>query len=121
GRHTVLLRLDPSAAGALTAEAGTLLEIGRHLLETGVARKYGQDEFPGFIAVLRRTLPYYLFTLRSAADAAACERFLFWSNYKGSTDFFTKYVYPPLVWLLVRPLARARIHPNAVTIASIVF
>ena len=65
-------------------------------------------------------MPFYLFTTRNAQAAAECERSLFWSNYKGSTDFFTKYVYPPLVWRLVRPLARARIHPNVVTLASIV-
>ena len=70
---------------------------------------------------MRRDLPYHLNGLPDAQARREYERFLFWSNYKGSTDFFTKYVYPPLVWLLVRPLARARVHPNAVTIASIVF
>ena len=79
-----------------------------------------QAEFPGFIRNLRRTLPFYLFRVDSAQQRATVERFLFWSNYKGSTDFFTKYVYPPLVWVLVRPLARAHIHPNWVTIVSIV-
>ena len=121
GQRTSLLRLEPAGAEAIPAEARTIDEIAAALLASGAARPYSQDEFPGFIAVLRRTLPFYLFTLRDAAAAAACERFLFWSNYKGSTDFFTKYVYPPLVWLLVRPLARARVHPNTVTIASIVF
>ena len=79
-----------------------------------------QAEFPGFIRNLRRTLPFYLFRIAGADDCAKVERFLFWSNYKGSTDFFTKYVYPPLVWVMVRPLARAHIHPNWVTIVSIV-
>jgi phosphatidylglycerophosphate synthase len=46
---------------------------------------------------------------------ARVERFLFWSNYKGSTDFMTRYVYPPLVWAMVRPLARRRVHPNWIT------
>ena len=79
-----------------------------------------QAEFPGFIRNLRRTLPFYLFRVTNADERAKVERFLFWSNYKGSTDFFTKYVYPPLVWLMVRPLARAHVHPNWVTIISIV-
>jgi phosphatidylglycerophosphate synthase len=79
-----------------------------------------QAEFPGFIRNLRRTLPFYLFRVANAEQRAKVERFLFWSNYKGSTDFFTKYVYPPLVWLMVRPLARAHIHPNWVTLVSIV-
>ena len=79
-----------------------------------------QAEFPGFIRNLRRTLPFYLFRVTNAGERAKVERFLFWSNYKGSTDFFTKYVYPPLVWVMVRPLARAHVHPNWVTIISIV-
>jgi phosphatidylglycerophosphate synthase len=57
----------------------------------------------------------YAFRVPDAAALDRAERFLFWSNYKGSTDFMTKYVYPPLVWRLVRPLARWRIHPNWVT------
>ncbi|MDY0874299.1 CDP-alcohol phosphatidyltransferase family protein [Dongia rigui] len=79
-----------------------------------------QDDFPAFVAKLRRSLPFYLFSVTNAAERNSVERFLFWSNYKGSTDFFTKYVYPPLVWAMVPPLARARIHPNTVTIVSII-
>ena len=78
-----------------------------------------QAEFPAFIRKLRRSTPYYLFRVETAEQARKLERFLFWSNYKGSTDFFTKYVYPPLVWLMVPPLARARVHPNLVTAVSI--
>src|SRR6185369_8129487 len=78
-----------------------------------------QVEFPAFIRKLRRSTPYYLCRVETAEQARKVERFLFWSNYKGSTDFFTKYVYPPLVWLLVPPLARARVHPNVVTAVSI--
>lgn len=119
GHSSALLRLEPDSAGAIPRDGETIAAIGQALLRSGVARPFGQDEFPGFIQVLRRTLPFYLFTLRDRDAAARCERFLFWSNYKGSTDLFTRYVYPPLVWLLVRPLARARVHPNVVTIISI--
>ena len=83
------------------------------------APRLTQAEFPGFIRNLRRTLPFYLFRVTNAAERKSVERFLFWSNYKGSTDFFTKYVYPPLVWVLVRPLARWGVHPNTVTAISI--
>jgi phosphatidylglycerophosphate synthase len=79
-----------------------------------------QADFPGFIRNLRRTLPFYLFRIGNTEDRAKVERFLFWSNYKGSTDFFTKYVYPPLVWVMVPPLARAHVHPNWVTVVSII-
>ena len=80
-----------------------------------------QAEFPAFIRKLRRMARPTTSSGRCAARAqrGEVERFLFWSNYKGSTDFFTKYVYPPLVWLLVPPLARARVHPNTVTAVSI--
>lgn len=79
-----------------------------------------QADFPSFVPKLRRNTPFYLFSVATPDHRRKIERFLFWSNYKGSTDFFTKYVYPPLVWLLVPPLARARIHPNVVTIISII-
>ncbi|HWA47371.1 MAG TPA: CDP-alcohol phosphatidyltransferase family protein [Dongiaceae bacterium] len=84
------------------------------------ALRLTQAAFPGFIRNLRRTLPFYLFRVTDDAQRKSVERFLFWSNYKGSTDFFTKYVYPPLVWILVRPLARWGVHPNTVTAISIV-
>jgi phosphatidylglycerophosphate synthase len=98
----------------LEAGAGDLLRaIG------GNIRWLSQSEFPSFVPKLRRNTPYYLFSVTTREHRRKIERFLFWSNYKGSTDFFTKYVYPPLVWLMVPPLARARVHPNVVTIISI--
>ncbi len=93
--------------------------LAHRLIEAQRAAPLADAEFNGFIRKLRRTLPYYLFRIDSARKAAKVERFMFWSNYKGSTDLFTRYVYPPLVWLLVRPLARWRVHPNLVTLASI--
>ena len=48
------------------------------------------------------------------------ERQLFLDNYKGSTDLLTAYVYPPLVWPAVRLCSLLRVHPNVVTILSIV-
>jgi phosphatidylglycerophosphate synthase len=74
---------------------------------------------PTYIRKLRRDLPSYLFRVIDERRRDEAEHFLFWSNYKGSTDFFTKYVYPPLVWRMVRPLARWRVHPNVVTIISV--
>lgn len=79
-----------------------------------------QEDFNSFIRRLRRSLPFYLFQIDTDEKRKEVEKFLFWSNYKGSTDLFTRYVYPPLVWLMVRPLAKARIHPNVVTWISII-
>jgi phosphatidylglycerophosphate synthase len=103
-----------AADAALILSAPTVDAAIGHLPEVS------QDDFPAFVPKLRRSLPYYLFSVTNAAERKTVERFLFWSNYKGSTDFFTKYVYPPLVWLMVPPLARARVHPNTVTLISIV-
>jgi phosphatidylglycerophosphate synthase len=113
---------DGAAAMAWIADPGSLDPNAADLRGAMPASlpRLTQAEFPGFIRNLRRTLPFYLFRIDSAEERPKVERFLFWSNYKGSTDFFTKYVYPPLVWLMVRPLARAHIHPNWVTIISIV-
>ena len=111
----------PSAAAAIPGLAGAdLNEAASAMEDRGIGQSFRQEDFDGFIRNLRRSIPFYLFRVAGRAKADEIERFMFWSNYKGSTDLFTRYVYPPLVWLMVRPLARARIHPNWVTIASIV-
>nr|WP_298684715.1 CDP-alcohol phosphatidyltransferase family protein [uncultured Dongia sp.] len=117
--RAAMIRLEGGLAGQ-TVNAGDLYSLAEQLVTAGTVRSYGQDEFNGFIRKLRRTIPYYMFRVEAADKAAKVEKFMFWSNYKGSTDFFTRYVYPPLVWISVGPLARARVHPNAVTIFSII-
>jgi phosphatidylglycerophosphate synthase len=111
--RAVVARIEPGNADQLLA-APTLDAAIASLPEVR------QEDFPAFVAKLRRSLPFYLFAVANGAERKSIERFLFWSNYKGSTDFFTKYVYPPLVWAMVPPLARARVHPNTITIVSIV-
>jgi phosphatidylglycerophosphate synthase len=132
--HTVVLarkETEPAAMVLLTSSGspiddlvdGTttkLHDLGRRLVARGRATRLQDVDFDGFVRKLRRSLPYYLFRIDGPERVAKVERFLFWSNYKGSTDLFTRYVYPPLVWLLVRPLARWRVHPNVVTWGSIV-
>jgi phosphatidylglycerophosphate synthase len=121
-RAAVLL-LDsrrPSAETILHDRPADLWDLARRLLDSGAVAAFRDADFDGFVRRLRRTLPYYLFRIDGPARAAKVERFLFWSNYKGSTDVFTRYVYPPLVWAMVRPLARWRVHPNWVTLLSIV-
>jgi phosphatidylglycerophosphate synthase len=106
-------------AAALAANPEDTATLGRNLLDAGSVPAFKDEEFNGFVRRLRRTLPYHLFAVDSAERAAKLERFLFWSNYKGSTDLFTRYVYPPLVWVMVGPLARLRVHPNWVTAVGI--
>lgn len=115
-----LLRLEADAPlDALGDVADWPGLIAALLYQPGINR-LRQEDFTAHIAVLRRDLPFWLRRVESEAERATLERFMFKASYKGSTDFFTKYVYPPLVWAAVRPLARARVHPNTVTIVSIV-
>lgn len=118
--RAAMIRLEPGRLSGQAIDASDLYALAEKLVTAQTVRPYGQDEFNGFIRKLRRTIPYYMFKVETADKAAKVEKFMFWSNYKGSTDFFTRYVYPPLVWVSVGPLARARVHPNAVTIFSIV-
>jgi phosphatidylglycerophosphate synthase len=114
-----ILRLE---AGAFSPEpsAETVMTLAEGLAARGDARAMEPAEFDGYIVNLRRDLDPYLFRVADDATRRRVERFMFWSNYKGSTDFMTKYVWPPLVWILVRPLARWGVHPNAVTVVSII-
>ena len=99
--------------------ATSVLDLTQKLEARGQARPMSSDEFDAYIVELRRDLDPYLFRVSDQAARRRIERFMFWSNYKGSTDFMTKYVWPPFVWILVRPLARWRVHPNWVTAVDI--
>lgn len=102
-------------AQTVLPEAVTVEALATALIQKGAVRELPQAEFPTFIRRLRRDMPYYLLPVRSAENRAAAEHFMFWANYKGSTDLFTRYVYPFFVWRLVRPLAHWRVHPNTVS------
>jgi phosphatidylglycerophosphate synthase len=121
GDHAGLVLLTGPVAPEALIGCTDISALAHTLVESDQVEPMPDDAFTGFVRRLRRTLPYYVFRVDNAARAAKIERFMFWSNYKGSTDIFTRYVYPPLVWLMVRPLARLRIHPNWVTLVSIVF
>lgn len=112
--------LRPELADHIERQAASLTEIAQRLIAKGWLEALSQDRFPAFIAGLRRSVPYYLFGLPDAAHAREVERFLFRSNYKGSTDFLTKWVYPPLVWQLTLAATRWRLHPNWITLVSII-
>ncbi|MGE3907007.1 MAG: hypothetical protein AB7F36_13720, partial [Reyranellaceae bacterium] len=114
-----LLRLEAGTPTAAIEEARDWPGLVAAVLAAG-ANRLRQEDFTAHIAVLRRDLPFWLRRVGDEDGRARLERFMFEASYKGSTDFFTKYVYPPLVWLAVRPLARWRVHPNTVTAVSIV-
>ncbi len=119
--QTAVLRLegDGPPLHAIGVSACSLPELARKILQQDGAQALRLTDVPSYIRKLRRDLPVYLFRIVDPASRDRAERFLFWSNYKGSTDFFTKYVYPPLVWRVVRPLARWRVHPNVVSLFNV--
>jgi len=109
-----VLRLESELPESAEGDTSLLL-IAERAIRIGAAKEFAESDFSGYIALLRRHLAPYLFRIPDTDSRDRIERFLFWSNYKGSTDFMTKYVYPPLVWTFVHPLARRRVHPNWVT------
>jgi phosphatidylglycerophosphate synthase len=116
----VALRLQPECAAHVDPAATDAAQVAAGLLAGGHAALVDESRFPAYVDKLRRVVPYWLFRVDDAATRNAVERRLFLDNYKGSTDLLTAYVYPPLVWPLVRLCARLRIHPNAVTALSVV-
>jgi phosphatidylglycerophosphate synthase len=120
-RGAILLLAPRGDGEAVREEASVtnILELTERMAASGRARAITPEEFDPYIVELRRDLDPYLFRVSSEEARRRVERFMFWSNYKGSTDFMTKYVWPPLVWLLVRPLAKWRVHPNWVTAVDI--
>jgi phosphatidylglycerophosphate synthase len=117
--HGAVLRIDEALPPARVGEADDLLSIAQTCLEAGCVKELNADEFDGYIRKLRRNEPPWLFRVISEASASKLQHFLFWSNYKGATDFLTKYAFPPLVWHAVVPLAERRIKPNTVTAVGI--
>lgn len=86
----------------------------------GVVEPFDPAAVPSFVVNLRRDVPAYGWRLADAPSRERCARALFRANYKGSTDFLTKWVYPPLVWRLTRWAGAARLHPNWITLAGVV-
>jgi len=118
----------PSSAAALRLEeplpdspdgAPTLLEIARESVRVGALKPIQPEDVASYIKKLRRDLAPFAFRVADEVSRRRVERFLFDSNYKGSTDFMTKWVYPPLVWRILRVLTTRRVKPNTVTFVGI--
>jgi phosphatidylglycerophosphate synthase len=119
GEPGAVMYVDAPFNGALP-EVDDLCAAARWALDSGEAVALREEDFDSHIVSLRRDLAPYAIRLPERPELPAVEHYLFWSNYKGSTDFMTRYVYPPMVWLLVRPLARWRVHPHWVTAVNII-
>jgi phosphatidylglycerophosphate synthase len=114
------LSLDRSHAEAIPPGAASLREVADALLAAGRIAPLDERAFPAYIDKLRRSLPWWQYVVEDRATRKRLERQLFWQNYKGSTDLLTRWVYPPLVWPLVRLCTAWRIHPNVLTALSVV-
>ncbi len=119
GGRAVALKLNSSSAPSVPPDAHDLPAVADALRAYGAVPILEEREFPSYIDKLRRSIPFWLYPLNDAKSRRALERRLFWDNYKGSTDLLTAYVYPPLVWPLVRFSAHFRIHPNLITALSV--
>ncbi|MDL2336799.1 MAG: CDP-alcohol phosphatidyltransferase family protein [Pseudomonadota bacterium] len=119
-QRAAALRLTPELAGAIPPDADNLRAVADALIAAGRIAPLDEQAFPAYMDKLRRTLPYWIYTVDDASTRKRLERQMFWDNYKGSTDLLTRYVYPPLVWPLVRLCVRLGLHPNTVTLLSIV-
>lgn len=119
-QRAVALVLVPALADAIPPQAQDLRAVADALQAAGRIAPLDEAQFPAYVDKLRRSLPYWIHAVDSPATRRRLERQMFWDNYKGSTDLLTRWVYPPLVWPLVRLCARWRIHPNTVTVLSIV-
>jgi phosphatidylglycerophosphate synthase len=108
------------APGASVPAAADVYGLGAALLASGAAQRLAAEGFDAHVALQRRDVPFWVRRIADAASRAAVERFLFDASYKGSTDVFTRYVYPYLVWPLTRLATRWRVHPNTITWVGIV-
>ena len=102
------------------ADEDDLVEIARNVISGGFVKQMAPENVDAYIKKLRRHLPPFAIRVNDEATRADTERYLFESNYKGSTDFMTKWVYPPLVWRILQRLTRSRVTPNHVTCVGIV-
>ncbi|TXL74165.1 CDP-alcohol phosphatidyltransferase family protein [Vineibacter terrae] len=108
------------APGVPVPAAADMHALGAGLLAAGTAQRLTAEGFDAHVALQRRDVPFWVRRIGDAASRAAVERFLFDASYKGSTDVFTRYVYPYLVWPLTRLATRWRVHPNTITWVGIV-
>ncbi|QQS11456.1 MAG: CDP-alcohol phosphatidyltransferase family protein [Rhodospirillales bacterium] len=105
--------------GTTLPPATSVAALAGALVAAGAARAPAAGEFDAHLAVQRRDVPFWVRRVDTPARRDAVERFMFDASYKGSTDVFTRYVYPFLVWPMTRLATRWRVHPNTITWVSI--
>jgi phosphatidylglycerophosphate synthase len=119
-QRATALCLDRSHADAIPPDAASLQAVADALLTSRRIAPLDERAFPAYIDKLRRSLPWWQYVVEDRATRSRLEKRLFWDNYKGSTDLLTRWVYPPLVWPLVRLCTAFRVHPNVLTTLSVI-
>ena len=119
-QRATALCLDRSHADAIPPDAASLQAVAAALLAARRIAPLDELAFPAYIDKLRRALPWWQYVVEDRATRSRLEKRLFWDNYKGSTDLLTRWVYPPLVWPLVRLCTAFKIHPNVLTTLSVI-
>ncbi len=118
--RAVALCLQPDLADAIPADAPNLRAVADALIAAGRIAPLDETEFPAYVNKLRRSHPYWIYSVNDPETRKRLEKQMFWDNYKGSTDLLTRYVFPPIVWPMTLWCTRWGIHPNVVTAISIV-
>jgi len=98
-------------------EALEWLRQGRSGVPPGLRGVAPRELAGGYIALLRKFEPAYLYPARPE-DAREVEARTFDAAYKGSTDLVTKWLWPRPARAATRWLARRGVEPNTVTVAS---
>jgi phosphatidylglycerophosphate synthase len=109
----VAAHVDPSDFEAALA----LLRNPTATTPAGLRRVAPCDLAPAYIASLRKAEPPRVLAVRPDR-IAAIENELFGAAYKTITDLITRWAWPVPAAAVVRVLARRRVHPNTVTLAS---
>jgi phosphatidylglycerophosphate synthase len=115
--RTSVLRLEP---GVELPPASTVNALGAALLASGRTRHFDASGRDQHLAMQRRDVPFWIRNVGGDANRGDVERFLFDASYKGSTDVFTRYVFPYVVWPMVQHATRLRIRPNTISAVSVV-
>lgn len=77
-------------------------------------------DLAAYVPKIRQYQTPYALPVRDRLDLGHAERATFAAAYKGVTDVVTRYLYPRLVFAIVRALAPTRVTPNQVTALSMV-
>jgi phosphatidylglycerophosphate synthase len=118
--RAIALCLEAELLDAIPAEAKTIFEVADALRAAGRIQALNEDDFPAYSATLQRSLPFWIYQLRDDGARQSLERRMFSDHYKGSSDWLAARVYPPAVWPCVRFCAAMGVHPNALSVLSIV-